>query len=333
MSSAFTLIDLFSGAGLFSAGMMRAGFRPIMAVEAAAEAVASYNRNVAPCAVRGSVADIVGAVRCDVLVAGPPCQGFSTLGRRDPTDVRNGLGLAILPWVAAAQPLVVVVENVPPFLRSGQWRQLADGLVALGYLVLDTWELDAADFGTPQHRRRAFTVASRIGRIAAPVGDAARMSAGTAIMVPPPSATDPMHVWPVKTGKAAARIAMVPPRGGRRDLVRLCPDLCPPSWARLGGDATDVYGRLDPDAPSNTLRCEFLNPSKGRYIHPYEDRVLSLREGARLQGVPDDWVFEGRPWTVARQIGNGVPLPLGHAVGDVLTNALGRNISNRPVAA
>lgn len=69
------------------------------------------------------------------------------------------------------------------------------------------------------------------------------------------------------------------------------------------------------DRPANTIRCEFQNPSKGRYIHPDFDRVLSLCEGARLQGLPDSWFFEGGPTSVARQIGNGVPLALGIAVG------------------
>src|SRR3546814_6511144 len=78
----------------------------------------------------------------------------------------------------------------------------------------------------------------------------------------------------------------------------------------LGCQATDVWGRIDPDQPSNTIRCTFQNPSKGRYLHPIENRTLSLREGARLQGVPDCWTFAGRPYPVARQIGNGVPVPL-----------------------
>src|SRR3546814_15981226 len=92
--------------------------------------------------------------------------------------------------------------------------------------------------------------------------------------------------------------------------MRLAPELCPPSWERVGCQATDVWGRIDPDQPSNTIRCTFQNPSKGRYLHPIENRTLSLREGARLQGVPDCWPFAGRPYPVARQIGNGVPVTL-----------------------
>src|SRR3546814_6594774 len=82
--------------------------------------------------------------------------------------------------------------------------------------------------------------------------------------------------------------------------MRLAPELCPPSWERVGCQATDVWGRIDPDQPSNTIRCTFQNPSKGRYLHPIENRTLSLREGARLQGVPDCWTFAGRPYPVAR---------------------------------
>jgi DNA (cytosine-5)-methyltransferase 1 len=316
-----TFIDLFAGAGLFSAGMMQAGFKPELAIELAPEAVISYRRNVAPCAVQASVSDLVTPPKVDVIIAGPPCQGFSTLGRRDPTDVRNDLSLSILPWIEAAAPSLVVVENVPPFLRSPQWRRLARRLKALGYRNVDTWELDAVDYGTPQRRRRAFTIASNIGRVAIPPRLGTIVSAEGAFSNPI-DPTDLMHSWPVPVGIAAQRIALIPPLGDKRDLMRTRPDLCPPSWERVGCNATDVWGRIDPSQPANTLRCTFQNPSKGRYVHPNENRVISLREGARLQGIPDDWVLEGKPYPVARQIGNGVPIPLAKAVGTALFEAL-----------
>ena len=109
--------------------------------------------------------------------------------------------------------------------------------------------------------------------------------------------------------------------------MRLAPEICPASWAKVGCQATDVWGRMDPDKPANTLRCTFQNPSKGRYLHPTEDRVLSLREGARLQGVPDDWTFVGKPYPVARQIGNGVPVPLARAVATQVMALTQRHIS------
>ncbi|MEE7462079.1 DNA (cytosine-5-)-methyltransferase [Methylobacterium fujisawaense] len=321
--SAPTHLDLFSGAGLFSAGLVQAGFEPVLAVELGAEAVASYRRNVSRCAVHGSVADFRGAPKVDVVIAGPPCQGFSTLGRRDPTDVRNALGLLILPWVRAADPSLVVIENVPPFLRSPQWRELAAGLRELGYADVVTWELDALDFGVPQRRRRAFTVASRLGPVAQPAPTTATpRTASSALFAPGLDKADPMHVWPTPKGIAADRIALIPPLGDKRDLLRGHPHLCPPSWSKIADQATDVWGRIDPDKPSNTVRCNFQNPSKGRYLHPTENRTLSLREGARLQGVPDSWCFEGKPLPAARQIGNGVPIPMAHAVGESLRAAL-----------
>ena len=315
-----TLIDMFSGAGLFSAGFVQRGFRPVKAVDLSREAVASYNRNLPPVAIAASVTEIDDVPAADVLIAGPPCQGFSTLGRQDPLDVRNALALQVPRWADASGADVVVVENVPPFLASPQWRQLAGELEALGYAI-DTWILDAVDFGAPQLRRRAFTVASRIGAIDPPAPTGARSAAGPAI-ARPIAAGDPLHVWPTPTGVAARRIPLVPPRGDKRDVLRLAPELCPPSWERVGCQATDVWGRIDPDLPANTIRCTFQNPSKGRYLHPTEHRTLSLREGARLQGVPDDWTFVGRPYPVARQIGNGVPVPLASAVAGAVRAAL-----------
>jgi DNA (cytosine-5)-methyltransferase 1 len=324
-----THVDMFSGAGLFSAGFVDVGFEPLLAIDVSREAVASYNRNLPPVAVTGSVTDFEDIPTADVLIAGPPCQGFSTLGRQDPLDVRNALALEVPRWAETCAAKVVVIENVPPFLGSPQWRELADALEALGYTI-DTWILDAVEHGTPQLRRRAFTVASRVSVIEAPTPSATRISAGAAIGAPIP-ADDPLHVWPVPKGVAAKRIALIPPKGDKRDVMRLAPDLCPPSWAKVGCQATDVWGRIDPDTPANTIRCTFQNPSKGRYLHPIEGRTLSLREGARLQGVPDHWTFVGRPYPVARQIGNGVPVPLARAVARAVRDAI--QASRLPIAA
>lgn len=311
-----TFIDMYCGAGLFSAGFAEAGFTPAFAIDVSREAIASYNRNVANVGVVGSVLDQEQIPKVDVLIAGPPCQGFSTLGRQDPLDERNKLALEVPRWASASGSSVVVIENVPPFLRSAHWQALADELKADGYEIA-TWVLDAADFGTPQLRRRGFTIASRIGLPDEPMPLGGQVTVAQAL-ARPIAPQDPMHVWPVPSDLAAKRIALVPAGGDKRDIMRQNPELCPPSWARVGCQATDVWGRVDQDAPANTLRCTFQNPSKGRYLHPTENRVLSLREGARLQGVPDSWTFEGRPYPVARQIGNGVPVPLARAVADAI---------------
>lgn len=318
-----TFIDMFSGAGLFSGGFVDAGFEPLLAIDLAKDAVATFNRNLAPVATCASVCDISEIPACDVLVAGPPCQGFSTLGRQDPLDVRNSLALEVPRWAKASRANIVVVENVPPFLKSVQWRTMAADLEAQGYSV-STWVLDAADFATPQFRRRAFTIASKLGTFAPPAPSPRRVTAGH-ILAQPVRDGDGLHTWPTPSKLASARIALIPACGDKRDLMRLAPDLCPPSWQDVGCQATDVWGRIDPCSPANTIRCTFQNPSKGRYLHPTENRTISLREGARLQGVPDHWAFTGRPYTIARQIGNGVPVPLARAIAmrvrDVIANA------------
>lgn len=316
----FQLIDMFSGAGLFSAGFVAEGFAPRLAMDLSKHAVASYNRNLAPVAIAGSVAALKTIPVADVLIAGPPCQGFSTLGRQDPLDVRNSLALEVPRWASGSGAKVVVVENVPPFIGSAQWRRLASDLEDLGYSI-DTWILDAHDHGAPQLRRRAFTIASMAGPVGRPEPVRERRTAQWALDAPI-AADDPLHTWPTPVGIAAQRIPLIPPGGDKRDVMRRAPELCPPSWAKVGCQATDVWGRVHPDQPANTIRCTFQNPSKGRYLHPTENRTLSLREGARLQGVPDGWTFAGRPYAVARQIGNGVPVQLGRAVAREVRRAL-----------
>lgn len=303
--------------------MASAGFESLLAVEYDEIAARSFARNVSSSVRVGSVVDATCVPRADVLIAGPPCQGFSTLGQCDPSDQRNELSLAILPWVKLSKAAIVVVENVPPFLLSPQWKRLKRALRRLGYQVC-TWELDAVDFETPQRRRRSFTIASKVGAIPQPEPSRRAPITVREVLLTRKrriATRDPMHTWPTPIGVAAQRIALVPACGDKRDIYRSAPHLCPPSWARVGCQATDVWGRIDPDCPANTIRCTFQNPSKGRYLHPCEDRVLSLREGARLQGVPDGWVFEGRPYPIARQIGNGVPIPLASAVARSIADA------------
>jgi DNA (cytosine-5)-methyltransferase 1 len=305
-----TFIDLFAGAGLFSAGFAAADFRPILAIEIDPFAVESYRRNVAAVAKCASVERVQGGIYCDVLIAGPPCQGFSSLGPRDPGDRRNRLCLAIVRWAEATNARVVVVENVVRFLHSSQWRRMTAALRKADYDV-EVWTLNAADHGAPQQRLRSFTIASKIGIPETPKRGK-RVAAGAAFRNV--RRGDPMHVWPQPSSIAAARFAKVPDAGDRRDILARAPDLCPPSWSKLGCQATDGWGRIDAEQPANTLKSRFQNPSTGRYLHPTANRVISLREGARLQGVPDDWVFVGNREAIVRQIGNGVPIPLGRAV-------------------
>lgn len=309
------VIDLFAGAGFFSYGFQREGYELTCAVELDSMAAATYAKNLGHGVICEDVLKVEPFGRCDVLLAGPPCQGFSTLGKRDPNDPRNSLGLAVLPWVHTCRPSVVVVENVAIFLDSPVAQELRCRLSDAGYEV-DAVVVNAADFGVPQYRQRSFIVASRCGM---PAIQPAQRTEPTTVRqawrgVPPSPDGVNWHCAPRPSLLAKARMRVVPLGGDKRDIMRNAPELAPPSWWRFPGAVTDVWGRMHWDAPSNTLRTAFQNPSKGRYIHPEQDRVITIREAARLQSVPDSYEFCGLPTQVARQVGNGVPPNLAMAI-------------------
>ncbi|MDG3006623.1 DNA cytosine methyltransferase [Paludisphaera mucosa] len=310
-----TAVELFAGAGLLSSAFAAEGFRFSLAVEQNVIAAETYKRNLGPHIRVGDVQEIEAVGACDVLVAGPPCQGFSTLGKRHAHDPRNKLSLEIGRWAKALSPKIVVVENVPKFLESIYWSELRNYLEGLGYDV-ETHVLNAADYGLPQIRRRCFAFASRIGLPTIPSAGGFRPSTVRQAWEGLPSEPTGRdgHVAPCPSPIALARMKVIPPGGDKRDVLNRAPHLAPKSWWTTRVQATDVWGRMHWDEPSNTLRTALLNASKGRYIHPEQDRVMTLREAARLQTIPDDWTFVGTPYQVARQIGNGVPPKLGRIV-------------------
>lgn len=316
-----TIADIFCGAGLFSAGFHREGFETAFAMDIDVDAIASYRQNLSMNATTGDVATPSTSCVADVLLAGPPCQGFSTLGRRDPKDVRNGLSLVIPGWAKKIQAKIVIIENVPPFIGSQYWCALKGELEDAGYEIT-SWVLNAEDYGAPQLRSRGFTVASRVGPVSMPKARKKRVTVQDVLIDKLLPKNDPLDVGPPISDLVRARMDHVPSGGAKRDIMESAPELCPESWFKIPSQATDVWGRMHLDQPSNTIRCCFQNPSKGRYIHPIENRVISLREGARLQGVPDSWFFFGNRTSVARQIGNGVPLPLGRAIAKEVLKAL-----------
>ena len=318
------VIDLFAGAGVFSFAFADEGFQLVRAIEKDPFAAATYASNL------GSHVDVkdVRQVRpegeCDVLIAGPPCQGFSTLGKRDIKDPRNRLSLEVARWAAVLEPRMIVIENVASFLDSPIWLVLARRLGALGY-KMKSGVFNSLDFGAPQIRCRSLTFASR--RAMPDLSprrtrtDQLTVRAAWRGLPAVPDGQN-VHSSPVPSQLALARMKVIPPGGDKRDVMRRAPELAPPSWWRVPGDVTDVWGRMEWNAPCNTLRTALQNPSKGRYIHPSQHRVISLREAARLHTIPDDWTFVGPPYPVARQIGNSVPPALGRAVAKAVLRAL-----------
>ena len=309
------VVDLFAGAGLFSHVFVEEGFEVVQAVENDPFAAESYRANLGDVVDAVDIADATPAERCDVLIGGPPCQGFSTLGKRDPGDARNQLGLELLRWVDATDPRVVLVENVAAFLGSWVFRTLAEQLRQRGYDVRAE-VLDARDFGVPQRRKRAFVTGVRDSRppVARPLdaGYANPKEAWRGLSARPDGRN--LHVAPRPGSLALRRMRVLPYGGDKRDIIRLAPELAAPSWFRCRAAATDVWGRMRWEVPANTLRTCFQNASTGRYIHPEQHRVITVREGARLQTIPDSWTFAGPRTRIVRQIGNAVPPLLGRAL-------------------
>lgn len=323
----YRVAELFSGAGLMGGGFKAAGFRSVFAAELDGRAVETYNQNIEPVAEEWDVSTIKNGLEYEVLVAGPPCQGFSTLGRRDPKDVRNALSLKVFEWAEQHRPLVVVVENVPQFLNSDYWLDLKERFEGIGYECV-SWVLNAADYGVAQNRKRSFTIFSLVGLPDMPQPLNMKVTVREAFKGLPEDANgENFHISPEPTELAMARMKHIPENGDKRDVMRSAPELCPPSWIKMGAQAVDVWGRMDYEKPANTIRCSFQSASKGRYLHPTKNRVISLREGARIQGIPDDWSFVGDRTSIARQIGNGVPVPLAEAVAQSITELLCRKAS------
>ena len=309
------VIELFAGAGLFGHAFQESGFRLVRAVELDAVAASTYAANLGNHIEVADVRTVKPTGACEVLIAGPPCQGFSTLGLRNADDPRNDLSLEVVKWARVLTPRVIVIENVAAFLRSATWPRLERRLRRLGYDVTAI-ELDAMNYGVAQTRRRSFTIASINGKLPSlPKPHSRRFTVEDAWdALPSKPDGHNQHYAPTPSKIARARMRLIPPGGDKRDVMRRAPKLAPPSWFRLACEVTDAWGRMEWDKASNTLRTSLQNASKGRYIHPEQDRVISLREAARLHSIPDSFAFEGLPTQIARQIGNSVPPGLGRVV-------------------
>lgn len=344
------ILDLFAGCGGLTLGFDRTDrFESAYAVEWDRDAAQTYAANFGDQVFAGAIEDVPSFPRADVVVGGPPCQGFSNLNMARVGLERRDLWREYLRALHDAHPLVFVMENVPELLRSGEYlafKEAAEG-PELGYTV-EGLVLNSADFGVPQTRRRAIVVGSRIG---APVFPTQTHAApGSSVQdLPPwrtfrwavehggdPFDTLPTPLSPAPTGEnwhrprkptavSMQRYRAIPKEGQNRfDLAQVAPEITPRCWLEKPTGSTDVFGRLWWDRPAVTIRTEFYKPEKGRYLHPQEHRPITVREAARCQTFPDSFVFpETQSMTsVAKQIGNAVPPLLAYAIAERLAEAL-----------
>lgn len=318
-------LDLFSGAGGLSLGLKKAGFTVIGAVDNDGTSMKTYRANHPDVRLweqdladlpAEEVRDELGLKRGELaLLAGcPPCQGFSSIrtqnGGREVEDPRNELVYDFVRFVAEFRPKAVLMENVPGLAHDGRFSDLQDELRAEGYEVRHD-VLNAAAYGVPQNRRRLVLLAGKGSPIefASPDPASERPTVRSAIagLPRPGESGDPAHdVQANRSDRVMRLIRAVPEDGGGRldldDELRLdCHE---------GFDGfKDVYGRMAWDRPAPTITCGCVKPSKGRFLHPKQDRAITPREAALLQSFPASYEIsmDRGKQKAAAMIGNALP--------------------------
>jgi len=316
-------IDLFSGIGGLTEGLHQADFQTQLAFEIDALASKAYNLNHKGTEVitedirKVNIDDIkqkLGNQTIHLLAGCPPCQGFSSIRRLNKPqpvfDERNSLINEYVRFIKGLMPYTFMMENVPGLALDSSFHEAKKFLEdELGYKV-DHKIVNIKDYGVPQSRRRLVMVGSRLGeiKVAEPIN--VKMSVRKAIgeMPKPNESDDLLHkIFPKHSPKIFNLIKDIPHDGGsRKDLGKDRQLKC---HQKENVGFNDVYGRLSWDSHSTTITGGCLNPSKGRFLHPEQDRCISAREASILQSFPSDYKFPlDAPVTkIALMIGNALP--------------------------
>ena len=299
-------VDLFSGAGGLTLGLQQAGFEVIGAVEILPIAADTYAENhqkvdllrsdirtLSPTILMGKWGLAEGEL--DLIAGCPPCQGFSSIRTRNKSssveDIRNDLVFEYLRFVEAFLPKAVMMENVPALAKDGRIEVVLKRLRELGYVVDNSTVQvqDAADFGVPQRRRRMILLASRLGKIpeTAKISEKTTVRTALSVLDEASKSKDMLHNLQSKRSlKIQKLIKHIPKDGGSR--ASLPKSMWLECHKRYPKGFRDVYGRMSWEDVSPTITGGCNNPSKGRFLHPEEDRVISLREASLLQTFPKD---------------------------------------------
>lgn len=345
----YKMIDLFAGVGGLSLGFEQCGFEVVLANEYDESIAEAYirNRNTPRMIVNDitklPIEETFGPYRgkVDLVVGGPPCQGFSQKGQRKTiNDPRNFLFKYFVDVVAMVQPRYFVMENVPNLLTTegGYFKKEIISLFSAHGYVLTSDILCAADYGVPQYRRRAFIIGKKTSgdgvkfpekladrvTIWDAISDLAYLASGEGEEVqdyrlPIQSKYQELlrgnsgklynHVATNHSATAIQRLKMIPPKGGKEFLPdeHLTKSIYSGTWCRM--DAEDA---------SVTITTRFDTPSSGRFTHPYLHRAITVREAARIQSFPDSFHFFGTKTSQMKQVGNAVPPLLAQSVAKAI---------------
>lgn len=342
------VFDFFSGCGGTSLGLKQSGMDIVLALDNNKEALKTFDRNIRPeC---GTISDDIRDVETKqikiivdkfkscghkILFCGcAPCQPFSTQNKNrfNSKDKRLNLLSEFLRFVEDCQPDFILCENVPGLQKidkDGPLPNFIKELKSMGYNVPEPKIVHAEDYGVPQRRKRLVLIASKLGklnypeikygskpgllpyktvRVAIGNGQYPELKHGEECKNP----QFPNHRVASLSELNLARIKCIKEGQGRKDWPK---ELMLECHKKHEGHS-DVYGRLEWDKPSVTLTTKCTNISNGRYGHPEQDRALSVREAAKLQTFPDNFVFEGNSLgALAKQVGNAVPVLLAKTFG------------------
>lgn len=344
------VIDLFAGVGGLSLGFEKKGFDVVLANEYDASIATSYIANhkntkmivgdITSLDLEDTFGKLAGTI--DVVIGGPPCQGFSQKGQRKTIhDERNYLFKYYVSVVELVNPKYFVMENVPNLLTAegGYFRREIEELFnKLGY-SLEYGVLNASDYGVPQNRRRAVIIGKLDGdapKLPVPkrnkvtiwdaISDLAYLESGEGseeqeYKYPAESDYEKMlrkdssklfnHRATKHSPLALERLALIPPNAGREVLPEehLTKSIYSGTWTRMKKDEISV-----------TITTRFDTPSSGKFTHPFLNRAITVREAARIQSFPDDFHFVGNKGSQMKQVGNAVPPLLAAAIAEVIMN-------------
>ena len=322
-----TAIDVFCGIGGLTEGLKLAGFKVIGAIEK--EPVVAdvfrlnhpevflWNEDIKE--ITGNkIKKALGIKKGELgLLAGcPPCQGFSSMRTNNGAyfidDERNDLVFDLLRLIKDLMPRAVMMENVPGLFRDHRMKKILFDLRSLGYHIdgESLQILDISRYEVPQRRKRMVLITAFNKKIDFAEPDKTSVTVRQVLQKVPAqgNGNDPLHDYPVKRSERIEKmIRLIPKNGGSRtDLpkkYRL------PCHIRYPSGFRDVYGRMKWDDVSPTITGGCINPSKGRFLHPEEDRAITLREALLLQTFREDYRF---PTNIARDrialmIGNALP--------------------------
>lgn len=349
------VIDLFAGIGGLSLGFRMEGFDIVLANEIDKEIADSYvknhpetkmiNEDITKLNIEDVFKEYINTV--DVVIGGPPCQGFSQKGQRKSIkDERNFLFKYFYNVVKLLKPKYFVMENVPNLLttENGYFRkEIEDLFNEIGY-TLNSNVLNASDFGIPQNRKRAF-ILGKLGykgvelpkplntktTIWDAISDLAYLESGEGefkqeYRLEPQSEYQQLlrkksknlynHIATNHSEIALERLRMIPPNKGREMLPKehLTKSIYSGTWTRMVKEEVAV-----------TITTRFDTPSSGKFTHPFLNRAISVREAARIQSFPDDFVFYGTKGAQMKQVGNAVPPLLSKQIAIVIKNDVRNN--------